>query len=229
MTDEGARGCRRRPRATCIRGGRRVSSRVPLSRFSRAARPMPALPEPLRTERLFVRLATEADAPAVVRYYTENRAFLAPWEPTRPEAFYTEPFWREHARRARIEAAEGRSLRLLLLPRWAPGEVIGTANFTEITRGVLQACHLGYGLAEHAEGEGYMREALTAAIGYVFGSMNLHRIMANHLPHNRRSGRLLRALGFVVEGYARDYLRIAGRWEDHVLTSLTNPDWKEEA
>jgi ribosomal-protein-alanine N-acetyltransferase len=37
-----------------------------------------------------------------------------------------------------------------------------------------------------------------------------------------RSGRLLRALGFVVEGYARDYLQINGRWEDHILTSLTN-------
>jgi hypothetical protein len=27
-----------------------------------------------------------------------------------------------------------------------------------------------------------------------------------------------------VEGYARDYLIVAGAWRDHVLTSLTNPD-----
>lgn len=32
-------------------------------------------------------------------------------------------------------------------------------------------------------------------------------------------------LGFKVEGYAYDYLLINGRWEDHVLTSLTNPAW----
>jgi len=32
----------------------------------------------------------------------------------------------------------------------------------------------------------------------------------------------------VVEGYARDYLLINGKWEDHILTSLVNPHWKPE-
>lgn len=50
--------------------------------------------------------------------------------------------------------------------------------------------------------------------------------MANYMPHNQRSGNLLRRLGFVVEGYARDYLLINGRWEDHIQTSLINPNWK---
>jgi ribosomal-protein-alanine N-acetyltransferase len=44
------------------------------------------------------------------------------------------------------------------------------------------------------------------------------------VPTNERSGRLLRRLGFVVEGYARDYLFIGGQFRDHVLTSLTHPD-----
>ena len=30
----------------------------------------------------------------------------------------------------------------------------------------------------------------------------------------------------LVEGYARDYLYVNGAWRDHVLTSLTNHDWK---
>jgi ribosomal-protein-alanine N-acetyltransferase len=68
-----------------------------------------------------------------------------------------------------------------------------------------------------------MQEALTGAIAYVFDELRLHRIMANYMPINERSGRLLRRLGFVVEGYARDYLFIAGGWRDHVLTALVNP------
>ena len=48
--------------------------------------------------------------------------------------------------------------------------------------------------------------------------------MANYIPHNERSGRLLRRLGFMVEGYARDYLFINGAWRDHILTALTNPN-----
>lgn len=37
------------------------------------------------------------------------------------------------------------------------------------------------------------------------------------------SARLLERLGFVKEGYAREYLHIDGAWRDHVLTARTNP------
>ena len=70
--------------------------------------------------------------------------------------------------------------------------------------------------------------ALAAAIAYCFEEMKLHRIMANYMPTNERSARLLRKLGFVPEGFARDYLFLGGTWRDHVLTSLTNPNWKSE-
>ena len=71
-----------------------------------------------------------------------------------------------------------------------------------------------------------MAEALAGAIDFAFDSLHLHRIEANYMPHNRRSGNTLRRLGFVVEGYARDYLLINGKWEDHILTSLSNPHWE---
>ncbi len=48
--------------------------------------------------------------------------------------------------------------------------------------------------------------------------------MANHLPRNVRSERLLESLGFEKEGHARAYLKIAGVWEDHTLRSLINPE-----
>ena len=72
-----------------------------------------------------------------------------------------------------------------------------------------------------------MREALTEAIRYVCDELRMHRIMANYMPRNDRSGRLLERLGFVVEGRAKEYLRINGVWEEHVLTSYTNRAWKE--
>lgn len=73
-----------------------------------------------------------------------------------------------------------------------------------------------------------MYEALTAAVKYTFEEMNLHRIMANYMPANERSGKLLRQLGFTLEGYARDYLLLEGGWRDHILTSLINEHWKQD-
>ena len=72
-----------------------------------------------------------------------------------------------------------------------------------------------------------MTAALQATIEYMFNELNIHRIMANYMPHNNASARVLEKLGFVIEGQARDYLRINGQWRDHILTSLTNHNWRE--
>lgn len=189
---------------------------------------MPAMPldDPvLQTPRLELRLPAPDAAARVVRYFRENEEHLAPWSPPTPPGFYSEGFWRSRLRGARDELRAGSSLRLFLFPRGEPeGPVLGTVNFTQIFRGPFQACYLGYGLGARSEGHGLMQEALGAALEHVFRVVGLHRVMANHLPGNERSARLLRRLGFVVEGYARDYLFVGGAWRDHVLTSLTNPD-----
>ena len=53
------------------------------------------------------------------------------------------------------------------------------------------------------------------------------RVSAWVLQHLSRS--LLRKLGFVEEGYAREYLRINGSWQDHVLYGLLKPELRAAA
>jgi len=100
--------------------------------------------------------------------------------------------------------------------------VLGTCNLTQIHRGPSQSCNLGYTLDVDAVGHGFLTEALETVILFAFEKLHLHRIEANYIPTNERSGRVLRRLGFTVEGYARDYLDIAGAWRDHILTARTN-------
>jgi len=119
--------------------------------------------------------------------------------------------------------ADGDALLLLMFNR-EDDRLIGTCNFANIVRGAFQACHLGFSIAQDAQGQGLMAEGLRLAIDYVFKDMGLHRVMANHRPENLRSARLLARLGFQREGEARAYLKINGIWADHVLTSLINPD-----
>jgi limonene-1,2-epoxide hydrolase len=54
-------------------------------------------------------------------------------------------------------------------------------------------------------------------IDVAFAELGLHRIEAGTLPHNARSQAVLERNGFVRFGLAPAYLKIAGRWQDHVL------------
>ncbi len=127
------------------------------------------------------------------------------------------PYWRERLEQNLEDTRLSRSLRTFA---WRNDEVIGTANFNNFVFGCFCACHLGYSLDAKLVGQGLMQETLELTIPYV-QSLGLHRIMANYLPHNERSAALLKRLGFVIEGRAEAYLKIDGKWQAHVLTSLT--------
>ena len=186
-------------------------------------------PEPrLRSARLSLRPPTHSDVPRLVQYVTNNRGHFAQSGPTVEAAYYTEQFWCEKV--VELERAESLGLsvhRLLYMLDDSEQSIVGKCAFSAIQRGPMQAAYLGYGLDQHFVGMGLMEEALRILIPYMFGPQNLHRIMANYMPSNARSGSLLRRLGFREEGLAKDYLRINGRWQDHVLTSLTNDSWVE--
>jgi len=174
--------------------------------------------------RIVLRLARPADVPAIIDFWRRNRRHLAPWSPKRPPL--TAAFWRKKVRDSLREHRQDRSLRLFVFKRGEPDRIIGMVNFGNFVRGAFQACHLGYSIDAREQGKGYMTEAVGAAIAHAFGPLKMHRVMANYMPRNRRSGRVLRRLGFRIEGRAREYLLIAGRWEDHVLTSRVNRAWK---
>jgi ribosomal-protein-alanine N-acetyltransferase len=183
------------------------------------------IPE-LETARLTVRLAQPGMQAAMARFLEQNFAgHLDRWSPPVAAEFFTESFWCDRLTVALDDYRTDRAVRFVLQPRGAGPDrpILGTCNYTNIVRGAFQACHLGYQVARDQEGRGLMAEALRAANAFMFDAKRLHRIMANFRPENDRSRRLLQRLGFVEEGFARDYLFIDGAWRDHVLTSLTNP------
>ena len=177
----------------------------------------------IETERLKIRLPLVADIPEVIRYYSDNRDYLQPFSPTFAPDFLDQAIWLEQVRIRSSELAEGESFRAFLFDRSAPERVVGNLNLTQVHRGASQSCVLGYNLARDEQGKGYMTEAVVGAVGFGFGRWKLHRIAASYMPHNTRSAAVLQRCGFHVEGRASAYLLINGRWEDHVLTAITNP------
>jgi ribosomal-protein-alanine N-acetyltransferase len=191
-----------------------------------AAPPVLTIPQSRNSHApLSLRLAQEDDAPAIVDYYLRNRAYLAPTDPPMPEGFYTESFWKERIDKSKLEFQLDVSARFFLFAA-NHERILASISFTQISRGPLQACYLGYSLDEQEQGKGLMTQSLAVAIDYMFKEKNLHRIMANHLPENDKSARVLKRLGFEAEGLAKQYLFINGAWRDHVLNSRINPNWR---
>jgi ribosomal-protein-alanine N-acetyltransferase len=177
----------------------------------------------IETERLTLRLPQVADVPEVIRYYRENRDHLQPFSPTFAPDFLDEAVWLDQVRVRLHEYALGESFRSFLFPRSAPQTIVGNLNLTQVQRGFSQSCYLGYNLARAEQGKGYMTEAVKAAVDFAFDTLKLHRVAASYMPSNVRSGAVLERCGFQIEGHARAYLLINGRWEDHVMTAITNP------
>lgn len=176
----------------------------------------------LRTERTVIRLLREDEAQLLQCYRVDNREHLGPWEPLREESHYTLEACRQVIVGGAAMAKADRAWPLVALDR-SERKVLGSLTFANVMRGPFQACHLGYGIDARHQGHGLMYETLSAALALAFGELGLHRVMANHVPHNRRSARLLQRLGFEREGYAKAYLKIAGKWQDHVLTARIAP------
>ena len=177
---------------------------------------------------MIVRMCSPEEASQVVAYHIRNKEHLRPFYPLYEENYFKESYWQEKLALFKDEFKRDQSLKLFVFLKKEPEKVRGTISFNSILRRAAHYCTLGYGIDEEIMNQGLMTEALEASIKYVFEEMNLHRIMANYIPTNESSARVLRKLGFVVEGYARDYLFLNGEWKDHILTSIVNPQWKNK-
>jgi ribosomal-protein-alanine N-acetyltransferase len=161
------------------------------------------------------------DAAGIARLQAANRAFLAPWDAIRPDAFYTEPGQQVELQRMIDRRAEGTAEAHAILDD--DGGIVGVIRMSGITRGAFDSCALGYWVAEPANGKGFASGAVAAMLEHAFGPLRLHRVQAETLRHNVRSQRVLTGNGFERFGMAPKYLRIAGEWQDHDLFQRLAP------
>lgn len=168
------------------------------------------------TQRLRLTLAEPSLANRVADYYSRNRLFLAPFEPVRDEAFFTEADQRRRLEAEAAEAIADRSYRFYLSLRERPEEIIGLSALGNLVRGAFQSCFLSYKLDGRLLNRGYMTEALAETLRIAFSDLDLHRVEANIMPRNRASLRAAEKAGLQNEGLAVRYLQIDGVWEDHI-------------
>jgi [ribosomal protein S5]-alanine N-acetyltransferase len=162
-----------------------------------------------------LRPATMDDFEAWAALRQQSRTFLEPWEPKWEDRELTRASFRERVRRINQLWEEDATYSFLIFNDAA--KLLGGINLSNVRRGVAQTGSLGYWIGEPFRRRGYMRDALQTITYYAFLDLGLHRLEAACLPRNQASINLLRTCNFKPEGHARDYLKIAGIWEDHLL------------
>ncbi|MDY8108523.1 GNAT family protein [Fulvimarina sp. 2208YS6-2-32] len=175
-------------------------------------------------DRVLLRLPKREDYEAWARLRGESAAFLKPWEPEWSADELSKHAFVSRLRRYYSDVHSRSGFTFFVFDR-IESTLMGGLTLGQIRRGVAQVATLGYWMGERFAGHGLMREAVAEVVRFAFSVENLHRVEAACLPTNRRSIALLARCGFTHEGQLRQYLKIAGHWEDHCLYSLLAEEW----
>ena len=177
--------------------------------------------------RVYLRPPARADAGAFLAAVKASRTLHRGWvqPPASLERFAV--FVSRYGRLARADPRELTHAGYLAL-RKEDDALVGAFNLSEIVRGAFQSAYLGYyGFAPHA-GNGYMSGGLALVLDEAFRTLALHRVEVNVQPTNVRSIAIVERAGFVREGYSRRYVKIAGRWRDHVRFAMLAEEWRND-
>jgi [ribosomal protein S5]-alanine N-acetyltransferase len=178
------------------------------------------VPNPIESPRLWVRLITESDLPALMEVNGDDAV-------TRFVPYAT---WQslDDARawfKRMSDLQESGSVLQFVVTTKATGKAIGTCllfHFKEITAPV----ELGYVLGQAHWGQGYMREALAALINCAFNQMSLRTLEAQVDVRNIRSIRLLLRLGFAQAGLPHRHEITKGEATETEIYRLHQHAWR---
>ena len=160
-----------------------------------------------------IRRLTPGDADELVALLVANRESHRPYQPIRPDGFFT-----VGAQRECLAATE-------YLYGILDGDALaGVVELSNLARGPFQSASVGYWVDESRGGRGLATRAVAAIIELAFGELALHRLEAATLVDNVASRRVLEKNRFDRVGLAPRYLQIAGAWRDHLLFQRTVDD-----
>ncbi|MFE9258228.1 GNAT family N-acetyltransferase [Streptomyces sp. NPDC006879] len=168
------------------------------------------------TDAVEMRPVRPGDAAALAQALRRNREFLRPFEPYRPEWYYTERGQRERIEGLRAEVDAG-LLAPYVLVEAGGGQLLGCITLGRIVRGPLSSGGIGYWIDQGRTRRGLATAAVLEMCRIAREDLALHRVEAGTLLDNLASQRVLTKAGFEPYGTAPQYLHIDGAWRDHRL------------
>ena len=174
--------------------------------------------------RLYLRPPVRGDWKEWAELRAVSRDFLAPWEPLWPDNALTRSAYRRRLAAYSEDWARDHGYAFFIFRR-QDDALVGGITLANVRRGVAQTCSFGYWIGRPYSRNGFMTEAVHGGCTFAFDEMNLHRVEAACLPHNEASKGVLRKCGFRYEGLAKRYLKINGKWRDHMQFALLREEF----
>ncbi|WP_173917191.1 GNAT family N-acetyltransferase [Halobacillus sp. Marseille-Q1614] len=177
----------------------------------------------LKGKKVYIRPLEVEDSKDMAVFQRDNRAFFEKFSMERGDEFYS-----EDTQRSRIKDFHEEMLKddgyYFGIFKQEDDQLAGTINLFQVLRGSLQGAFVGYFIDQKHNGHGFATEAVELIVEYAFKELQLHRIEAGVMPRNIASIRVLEKAGFHKEGIARKNVKINGKWEDHQMLALINPE-----
>ncbi|MEV5961116.1 GNAT family protein [Kribbella sp. NPDC051952] len=163
------------------------------------------------TPEVQLRIATLDDAAALAEAYQRSWDHLSPWEPVRPDNWFTAA-----AQQEKLAGTLERYKNGLVVP-WLLVEgdrVVGAITLNDLVPGAFRNADVGYWLAADAVGRGLMTRAVETVAEIADQELKLHRLAASTVTTNAASQAVLQRTGFIQYGFAPTYLHTGGAWQD---------------
>lgn len=84
---------------------------------------------------------------------------------------------------------------------------------------------LGFWMNTEFQRRGICTAMAARLLRYAFEELKLHRVYMRHALENEASAAVIRKLGMVAEGRAREEMWVAGRWVTHLTYSLLEQEF----
>src|SRR4029077_8350183 len=180
--------------------------------------------EPFRLigDRAFVRPPDRGDYEEWASLRARSRSFLARWEPSWPADALSRASFRARLARYAEDWRTDQGYNFFIFRE--DETLTGGIGLSNVRRGVAETASLGYWIGEPFAQQRYMTAALPLVLDFAFDPLRPHRVEAACLPTNVPSRALLLRTGFQQEGYARNYLLIDGKRQDHLLFGILRED-----
>ncbi len=173
---------------------------------------------------IYLRPACKWDCKQWVSLREVSRNFLTPWEPEWGKDGATKSSFKRRLTQAQLNWVNGSGYGFFIFNS-STDQLLGGITMANIRYGVVQSASIGYWIGAPYVKKGYMSEAISLILEFSFMQLNLHRVEAGCIIENHPSRNLLLKNGFHEEGIAREYLRINGRWQDHMKYAILKSDF----